>query len=134
MASASRQASAIRLVLTLSLVVLPLAACASAGGTSATTTTRAPIMQAAPPPEFRLSSRPQEGRVLDVRIEVAIDATGRPDMSTLRVTGLGSGENKDAIATWFMLARFQPALQNGQPVAGVYRTRLEVRVKTMPRE
>jgi len=133
-ALSSMLSNTIRFVLTVALVVLPLASCASAGGTSATTATRAPVMLAGPRPDFKLPSRPQEGRLLDMQIEVAIDATGRPDVSTLRVTGLGSGDNKDAVVTWITLAKFKPALQGGQPVAGVYRTRLEVRAKIIARE
>lgn len=69
-----------------------------------------------------------------MQIEVAIDVAGRPDVSTLHVTGLGSADNKDAVITWITLARFKPAMQGSQPVAGVYRTRLEVRAKTVVRE
>lgn len=70
---------------------------------------------------------PIEGRVLDLRVEVLVDAAGRPDLKTLRVTGLGAAENQTVIATWLEAARFRPGHQAGQAVAAIYRTRFEVR-------
>lgn len=65
--------------------------------------------------------------MLDLRVQVRVDAAGRPDLETLRVTGLGAAENRDVIATWLERARFRPAQAAGQAVAGVFQTRFEVR-------
>ena len=63
-----------------------------------------------------------------VTIEVMIDADGRPDMKTFKVTGFGAAENQDALARWIEQSSFQPARSGGQPVPGLYQAKLEARV------
>lgn len=63
-----------------------------------------------------------------VTIEVMVDSTGMPEMATLRLTGYGAVENREALTNWIQQATFQPAYRGGQPVRGLYRTVLEARV------
>ena len=83
-------------------------------------------------PQLQLSSVPSSGRApIRVTLEVMIDETGRPLMSTFKVTGMGSAENRDALARWIEQSSFQPARSGGQPVAGLYRSSLEVQVRVV---
>lgn len=65
---------------------------------------------------------------VSIAIEVLIDSTGRPDMTTLKITGFGAAENKAALMGWIEQATFSPAHLGAQPVPGVYRTKIELRV------
>jgi hypothetical protein len=120
-------------VLLTTLAVLGAAACASGGGAAGP---RAGAVQA---PQMISTTRAPELRVpagapgqnpVDVRIEVAVDVSGRADMSTLRVTGRGAAMNQTAIARWLEAARFEPARRDGQPVRGIFRTELAARTVT----
>ena len=75
----------------------------------------------APNPAGRPSAR--------IRIEVLVDTTGRADVKTMKLTGLGAPENRLAIEQWLQSSLFRPAMRNGRPVPGVYRTSFEVRVE-----
>lgn len=66
---------------------------------------------------------------MNIRVDVLVDATGRPDLETLHVTGVGSAENRDAVANWLTRARFRPAQQASQPVPGVFKNRFEMSVR-----
>jgi hypothetical protein len=89
------------------------------------------MLQRGAPPELRIYSIPASGRPpIRLRIEVLIDSQGRPEMNTLKVTGPGAAENRAAIERWIEQAMFRPAQRGGQPVAGMYRTGLEVRIET----
>lgn len=80
------------------------------------------------PPFLRISSMPASGRSpIRVAFEVLIDAEGRPDMSTFKVTGFGAAENRDAFASWIQQSTFSPARRGGIAVPGVYRGSLQVR-------
>ena len=88
------------------------------------------MLQRGAPPELRIYSIPASGRApIRLQIEVVVDSRGQPDMKTLKLTGIGAAENRDAIERWIQQATFRPAQRGGQPVAGTYRTRLEVRVE-----
>jgi hypothetical protein len=88
------------------------------------------MLQRGAPPELRIYSIPSSGRApIRLQIEVLVDSRGQPDMKTLKLTGIGAAENRDAIERWIQQATFRPAQRGGQPVAGIYRTRLEVRVE-----
>ena len=89
------------------------------------------MLQGGRPPELTISNIPASGRApIRLQIEVHIDSRGYPDMKTLKVTGLGAAENRAAIERWIEQAMFRPAHRGGQPVAGVYRTGLAVRIET----
>ena len=96
------------------------------------------------PPELVTRSRPdlqvppgppRQGVVLDVTLEVLIDATGEPDLTTMRLTGLGAAENRDAVTSWLHRVRFRPGRQAGVPVAAPFRDRwrAETRVRAVIR-
>ena len=89
------------------------------------------MVQRGRPPDLRIYNLPASGRApIRLQIEVLIDSYGQPDMKTLKVTGMGAAENRAAIERWIEQAIFRPAHRGGQPVAGTYRTGLEVRVET----
>lgn len=97
------------------------AACASSG--AATTKEPAvtpPSILAAPQltaQDLTISSRAG----IDVQAEVWIDPAGKADLRTLKVTGRGAAENEEAIRRWLSAATFNPALQGGAPVRGLYK-------------
>jgi len=82
-----------------------------------------------PPQQLRAGPHPEIREVVDIRYEVLIDAEGQPDLKTLKVTGKGSGSNHDAIEDWLRNSMFSPAMQDGHPVAGVYRGGLKTSVE-----
>lgn len=89
------------------------------------------MLQRGAPPELRIYNIPASGRApIRLQIEVVIDSRGQPDMKTLKVTGMGAAENREAIERWIEQAIFRPAQRAGQPVAGTYRTGLAVRIET----
>ena len=89
------------------------------------------MLQRGAPPELRIYSIPASGRApIRLQIEVLVDSRGQPDMKTLKVTGIGAAENREAIERWIQQAIFRPAQRGGQPVAGTYRTGLAVRIET----
>jgi hypothetical protein len=103
-------------------------ACASTKGTAAGGADAATIT----PPKRLTGPNPMLELRQEVRltIEVLIDAKGTPDMRTLRVTGQGSGPAQPAIEAWLASSRFEPAKQNGIPVAGLFKTELRSRIVT----
>jgi hypothetical protein len=89
------------------------------------------MVQRGAPPELRIYNIPASGRApIRLQIEVVVDSRGQPDMTTLKVTGMGAAENRAAIERWIEQAIFRPAQRGGQPVAGVYRIGLAVRIET----
>jgi hypothetical protein len=115
-----------RRALLLGLLVLLAGGCAANAGAGAQTRLpRATILPGGPPPDF---SGVTEEVSLD--IEVRVDSAGRPDMSTLRVTGPGAIRTQAAIARWIETARFRPAQRDGRPVTGVFRTQIRSRTVT----
>jgi hypothetical protein len=98
-----------------------------ASGTAATV--RAPGLLSSARTDWRMPSAPRDGRVLDLRVAVQIDSAGQPDLSTLRVTGLGASENRDAAATWVRNSRFRPAEQAGRAVPGLFEARFAARAR-----
>ena len=81
---------------------------------AATTTSRA-----APPPSAAGQT------TVRLSIEVDVDEHGRADVSTLKVFGPGSAENRTAIQQWAAEARFEPARRDGVAVRGVYRLTID---------
>lgn len=126
-------------LLTCAMALLPAIGCISrtSGGTpddraaTASAPSEPPRMLRGNPPQLSVPSGSAAGRdALRVTIEVLVDAAGQPDMKTLRVTGRGGAENREAIARWIQGSAFRPARRAGQPVAGVYKTTVAARVVT----
>jgi hypothetical protein len=81
-------------------------------------------------PELNISGpSPSRRPVARIHIEVVVHPTGRPDLKTLKVSGLGSPENRAAIERWIESATFRPAMRNGEALAGLYKTSIEVQVR-----
>lgn len=82
------------------------------------------------PPQLSISSLSVSGRSpLRVEIEVLIDETGRPDMSTFKATGMGAAGNEEALRRWIEEAAYRPAHRGELPVPGLYRTRIQVEIR-----
>jgi type IV pilus biogenesis protein CpaD/CtpE len=80
-------------------------------------------------PELTMIEPNPTGRAsLRMNIQVMIDSLGRADTRTLRLTGEGGMQNRIAIERWLESVTFRPATRNGQPVSGLYKLTLEVRV------
>ena len=110
-----------------------LGGCASSGGSSGApepTRDEAPQMVSrGTPPALRVPVTASGRASVRVTIEVVIDETGLPDMSTFKVTGIGAEDNRDALARWIEQARFRPAQRGGEPVPGIYRTSIRAPVE-----
>jgi len=61
-------------------------------------------------------------------IDVVIDSTGVPIMSTFRASGSAVTGNHDALYQWIEASTFQPGLRDGQPVAAVFHTKMQFRL------
>jgi hypothetical protein len=106
-----------------SSLVLVAAACAHANGAST-----APKRDRVDPPTMQRGPAPETRGEMSATYEVMVDATGRADMSTLRLSGALSATNRAALERWIADARFTPARLNGHPVAGLYKGGLKTRV------
>jgi hypothetical protein len=105
-----------------SLVLLATVACASAPkgeGSDGASDEQGPLqspemISGGPRPELR-TPPPTAGRIVVARmdIEVMVDVSGTPDMSTFKATGLGAELNQDALRTWIASSRFRPARRDG---------------------
>jgi hypothetical protein len=62
-----------------------------------------------------------------ITIQVMVTPEGRADMSTLKVSGMGTAGNTDTIRQWVQDLMFKPARRNGELVAGEWRTSLQAR-------
>ena len=110
-------------------------ACASAGGRTARTpnSIAPPVMVSRD--AYDLMAAYAGGRPpteMKVTYEVMIDETGRPDMSTFKVFGLGSSENREGIYRWLEHASYKPGRRNRAPVTARLEGTLELRVQRMP--
>jgi hypothetical protein len=82
-----------------------------------------------PPQQLRGGPPPEIREVVDIRYEVLVNADGQPDLRTLKVTGKGAGSVRTAIEDWIRNSMFKPAMQDGLPVAGLYRGGIKTRVE-----
>ena len=62
-------------------------------------------------------------------IEVVIDSTGNPIMSTFKAAGSAAVNNHDALYHYVEGSVFKPALRNGQPVSAVYHDSMKFEVR-----
>jgi hypothetical protein len=80
----------------------------------------------AAPVAFTPAGFPPEA--VNARLEVLIDESGEPDMSTLRFVGNVSSNAGAALRSWIAASRFKPATQGGLPVPGLYKTEIRTRM------
>jgi len=113
-------------------LVTGLAACASAGGTSARPHVKPPELLTTTRPDLVAPgvtpNAPRPTRLVDLQVVVKPDGT--PDMNTLKITGPAAEANRVALTAWVTNLRFKPALQNGEPVSGVYETSFGAMTRT----
>jgi hypothetical protein len=84
-------------------------------------------------PELRTPTGTRQGLVLDIRLEVMVDPTGRADMSTFRLTGLGAADNEPIVKEWLATATFRPGRQAGVPVRALYKNAWSAEARTVIR-
>jgi hypothetical protein len=76
--------------------------------------------------ELHLPADPSVQQSVD--IDVLIDPSGAPVMSTFKAVGSAAAANQDVLYKYIQASTFRPGLQNGQPVSAVYHTRMQFRV------
>ena len=112
-----------RLIAVLALVAVG-ASCASSGGGSTRPHVRPPELLTASHPDLVAPgvtpNAPRPTRLVDLQVVVKPDGT--PDMNTLKIVGPAAETNRIALTSWVTGLRFKPALQDGQPVSGIYQT------------
>lgn len=115
----------------LGIGVALLISCASSGGARAADRVEPPRMTSRnAPPALSISSMSVSGRSpLRVDVEVMIDETGRPVMSTFKVSGMGAPDNQEALREWIENASYRPAHRDGMPVPGLFKAHVEVEVR-----
>ena|SRR5438105_7562878 len=114
-------------------ITLCAAACtagtSSSGGPKPDRVEPPEMVSRGPAPELRVPPTVSGRASVRVTIEVLIDSTGQPDMTTFKATGLGAEENRDALYRWIEQGMYRPARRGGQPIAAVYKTGLLARVE-----
>ena len=106
-------------------------ACASSGGGSKPNVRPPELVTRTRPDLVATRVTPNAPRPTTlVEIEVQVRPDGTADVSTLKVTGVGASENRNAVTTWVQGLRFKPATQDGIPVAGTYRQSFDVMTRT----
>ena len=80
-------------------------------------------------PPLRFAMSQATGALIQIDIEVAIDSTGVPIMSTFKAFGPMATENKDALSEWIGNSKFRPATRNGEPVEAVYHQQLKLHLQ-----
>src|SRR5688572_165287 len=111
-------------------LVMLAGGCASAPKPADNDKLTSPKLISSPRPELRFS-RGSQARPVDIRVEVQIDAAGRPNIETLRVTGSGAADNRDLIAAWLQSSQFEPARRDGRSVPGTFKTRFRLAVRRL---
>ena len=120
-----------RSIASVGFVALFVAGCATVGSPGGDPDKVLPPKMASsgrmPPLRFAMSQA--TGAPIQIDIEVAIDSTGVPIMSTFKAFGPMANENKDALSEWIGSSRFRPAVRNGRPVEAVYHQQLKIRLQ-----
>jgi hypothetical protein len=116
----------------IALALIGTAECAS-GGSSAPAADRVEppqMISREPAPQLDIPPMPTSGRSpVRVSIEVMIDETGRPVMSTFKISGIGAPENEGALRRWIEQATFRPARHGTTAVPGVFKAALQVQIR-----
>ena len=107
---------------TLALCAIMLAAGCASSGTAKTPLPpgyKAPILlSTSTRPDLHF---PSGVNSIKVNIEVMVDASGTPDPNTLKLSGTGAEENRDAVLAWLTQVSIKPATVNDVPVAGLFK-------------
>jgi hypothetical protein len=122
--------STLRSLATALLVFSVADGCASAGSSVKPSDKTVPpqMMIRGQLPQMRFMRRSGAGmQTYRIDIEVVIDSTGIPDMSTFKATGSEAHENRDVLYEWIRSSTYRPATRNGEPVSAIYHSRLEFR-------
>ena len=106
--------------------------CASSGGGSARPHVKPPELLTTSHPDLVAPgvtpNAPRPSRLVDLQVLVKPDGT--PDMNTLKIVGPAAEANRVALTAWVTGLRFKPALQDGQPVSGIYQTSFGAMTRT----
>ena len=120
----------LRTLVAVSAAVASLA-CASSGGKPNANATNPELLSRTRPELIARSVTPNAPRPTTlVDIEVQVNPDGTADMSSLKITGVGASDNRNAVTTWVQSLRFRPATQNGVAVVGTYRTSFGAMTRT----
>jgi hypothetical protein len=95
-------------------------ACATAGSTKNDRGLTPPRLVVPGPLERMQFTGAHSGTTLYADIDVVVDSTGAPVMSTFRVTGSAADGNHDALYHYIEASRFKPAVRDGQAVTATY--------------
>ena len=107
-------------------------ACASSGGKPNAKATNPELLTRSRPELVVRGVIPNAPRATTlVEIEVKVNPDGTADMGTLKVTGVGASDNRNAVTTWVQSLRFRPATQDGVAVVGTYRQSFDVMTRTV---
>ena len=111
--------------LVLLLSVVACASSASSNGGPAPERVTSPQLVTGVMPRL-VAPRSTAGRTpVNLTIEVMIDSTGRPDMTTFRASGTGANENETVLRSWIEQATYRPARRGDQPVPGLFRMKID---------
>jgi len=122
----------LRAIASFSAACVFLVACASAGSSAKDSDRIVPPKIVTRGPLPRMGFRRSAGGALQkyhADIEVVIDSTGAPDMSTFQAHGSAVDGNRDALYEWIQECTFAPGLRNGKPVTAVLHTSLDFRLQ-----
>lgn len=84
-------------------------------------------------PLDNLSAAALRDAVMQVEIAVMVDADGRPDMSTLKLAGNATSNNRTAITEWIANSTYEPGRRDGVPVRSEFRSTLKTKVEVRRR-
>ena len=102
------------------VVCIAIVGCASAGARDGYVGPRLTTRNSMP--QMSMPSAPRGSpSAMELAFEVEVDEEGRADVSTLKLTGQGTSQNRSAIEHWLGTVAFRPAEQNGVPVRGVFK-------------
>ncbi len=123
----------IRLVPLGALCAFGAVACAKAAQPSASPApaqTEPPrLLTRASAPDIAVPESNAGGRAtVRIRIQVMVDALGRADVRTLKLSGVVGTQDRIAIERWLESVTFRPAMRNGEPVSGLWDMTLAARV------
>jgi hypothetical protein len=110
-------------------LILIIAACASGASSGAGPAPERvdppKILTAGTFPQLRIPANSSARTPLSVVMEVMVDSTGHPDMTTFKVSGFGASENEDTLTHWMEQVIFQPAHRGNQPVPALFHSRVQ---------